>query len=142
MSVPPRHTSSSSRREGVQSRHISRTVRLHIIAVAGRVAYSPPPGRLEASWEDSYIICESKWWTRLCVKLPGWVKTGLRLLFINCGFGLVRDGCQTVQSNITFLRLPPSNPKMSFWGHTFGWRDRGGLLDGGGGVVHVFVSEL
>lgn len=40
-----------------------------------------PPARLEASWEDSSVICESKWWTTVSIKLPVWVKkTGLRLL--------------------------------------------------------------
>lgn len=39
-----------------------------------------PAARLEASWEDSSIICESKWWTPLSIKLAVWVKTGLGLL--------------------------------------------------------------
>lgn len=80
-----------------------------------------PPDRLEASWEDSSIICESKWWTHLCVKLPVWVKTGLRLLLIDCGFSLVHDGCQTVLKNTTF---PPSTSTIRFVTEVL-------LLDGG-----------
>lgn len=145
--APPPHTSSSSRRDSVQSsrlyRNMSRTIRLHIIRAAGYVVYShsPPPDRLEASWEDSSIICESKWWTRLCVKLPVWVKTGLRLLLIDCSVSSVLDGCQTVLNNIAFLTSPPSTSKIRF-GRSFGWRHRGGLLDvGRSSMALFFVTE-
>lgn len=70
------------------------------MVVATTTPHPPRPHRLEASWDDSSFICEPKWWTRLCVKLPVWVKTGLRLLLIDCSFSWVHDGCQA-----TFLKF-------------------------------------
>lgn len=104
--------------ESVQScrlyRNMSRTIRLYIIVVPStRLPPLPHPHRLEASWDDSSFICEPKWWTRLCVKLPVWVKTGLRLLLIDCGFILVHNGCRAGARNISVLTLLRQRPK---WG--------------------------
>lgn len=54
---------------------------LHVMESGSRLhSVLSPAARLEASWEDSSVICESKWWTPLSIKLAVWVKTGLGLL--------------------------------------------------------------
>lgn len=83
-------------------------------ATTGYMAYSHPPARLEASWEDSSVICESKWWTPVSIKLPVWVKkqdygswspTGPRFGPSNC---CATGHCRHV-------------PQTQNWGHELWW---------------------
>lgn len=67
------------------------------------MAYSHPPARLEASWEDSSVICESKWWTPVSIKLPVWVKNRITAPAHRLGPDLVR---QTAVRQDTVVMYP------------------------------------
>lgn len=84
-----------------------------------------PTTRLEASWEDSSIICESKWWTPLSSKLPVWVKTGLCLLLTDWAQIWSLRAAKLYCDRPLSSSSPHSKPKCGQWVSGLPWLRRG-----------------